>query len=145
MGKISIKGVLVGGITDVGVTLILGLPISVYVGLRVIAAHIPKDQIQTSVQAIMHRPEVFFPQLLIGCACSVLGGYVAAHIAKHDELLNGCLASVLCVALGIWSLATHGASEPLWEEILMFVESPVLSLLGGYLCLRQRRRTLQPA
>jgi hypothetical protein len=143
MAKISIKGVLVGGITDVGSTLILGMPFSVYVGLRVISDHIPKDQVQSSVMAMMHRPEIFFPQLLIGSACSVLGGYVAARLAKHDELLNGCLASFLCIALGIWSLATHGASEPLWVEILMMVESPVLGWLGGYVFMRQRRRALQ--
>jgi hypothetical protein len=145
MAKISIKGVLVGGITDVGSTLILGMPFAVYVGLRVAASHIPKEQIQSSVQAILHRPEIFFPQLLIGCTCSVLGGYVAARLAKHDELLNGCLACILCIALGAWSLATHGASEPLWEQILMMIESPVLGVLGGYLCLKQRRRAMQPA
>jgi NO-binding membrane sensor protein with MHYT domain len=145
MAKISIKGVLVGGITDVGTTLILGMPFAVYVGLRVAASHIPSEQTQSSVQAIMHRPEIFLPQLLIGCACSVLGGYVAARIAGHDEALNGCLSSFLCFGLGICLLAAHASSEPVWEQILMMIESPVLGVLGGYLCLKQRRRAMQPA
>ncbi len=32
---------------------------------------------------------------ILGGIFSVLGGYVAARIAKHDEVLNGALSSIL--------------------------------------------------
>ena len=44
---------------------------------------------------------LFISSPILGGLCSVLGGYVAARIAKHDELLKGELSSILCVASGL--------------------------------------------
>jgi len=145
MARISIKAILIGGLTDVGLTMILGLPIGIYAALVVDVAHIPKNQIHSAITAVMHRPGIYFSEMFIGFACSVLGGYVAARIAKHDELLNGCLASFLCVAGGVWTISTGRMTDPLSREILLLITSPLLSLLGGYLRLKQRRGiTVQP-
>jgi hypothetical protein len=46
--------------------------------------------------AVSHAtPWLYGAQLLVGLACSVLGGYVAAWLAKHDELLNRTLSAFL--------------------------------------------------
>jgi hypothetical protein len=145
MAKISIKGVLVGGVTDVGLSTLLGIPLAIYAVLETSIARTPKDQVHSAVSAIMHRPMIFVTGMLIGFACSVLGGYVAARLAKHDELLNGCLSSFLCIAGGIWLLATHQNSDPIWQQMAELVASPALGLLGGYLRLRQRRPAILPA
>jgi putative membrane protein (TIGR04086 family) len=71
--------------------------------------------------------------LLVGMACSVLGGFVAAWLAKHHELLNGALSSILCVAGSIWTISTGKDSQPLWTQVLLLIASPALGLLGGYL------------
>ena len=75
--------------------------------------------------------------------CSILGGYVAAWLAKHDELLNGALSAWLCIAFGI---AAFGASvrggTPVWEVILGELASPALGLLGGYFRAAQKRKRM---
>jgi hypothetical protein len=139
MNKISFKGMLVGGVTDTVATVILTFPLIVYVITTELNDTL-RDPLQVAVvAAIRADPLLYGLQSLIGLACSVLGGYVAARVAKHDELLNGLLASVLPVTLGVYSLATGKDSAPLFLPILLFIASPLCSRLGGHIRLVQIR------
>jgi hypothetical protein len=132
MNKISIRGVVVGGAVDIVTTVILTLPLVVYV----IATELPgafKDPLPAAVMAtIQASPLLCGLQSVIGLACSVLGGYVAARVARHDELLNGLLASSLPVALGVYSLTSDKDSGPLLLPVLLLIASPLCSGLGGH-------------
>lgn len=140
MGRISIKGVLVGGIADIAVSVVLGLPFAFYAMSKVNLSGMPNAQTSTAVTAAIHgNLPLYVGQLLVGLACSVMGGYVAAWLAKHDELLNGGLSSVLCVALGIYTVASGKDPNPHWLQALMLVASPLLALVGGDLMRRQRQ------
>jgi hypothetical protein len=108
-----------------------------------------QDQIQTAITAALGANRLLYVcQLIVGSGCSVLGGYVGARLAKHDELLNGSLTSFLCVGGGLYSLAAGIGSSSLLLHLVGFVVSPALGLLGGYLRLSQKRAsgtTIQPA
>src|SRR6266576_2145765 len=135
MNKISIKGVVVGGVIDIVATVILALPLVVYV---IDLTGTLKDSLQAAVMAtIQASPLLYGLESVIGLGCSVLGGYVAARVAKHDELLNGLLASSLPVALGVYSLATDRGSGPLLLPVLLLIASPLCSGFGGHLRLVQ--------
>jgi hypothetical protein len=139
MTKISVKGVMVGGVTDIVATVVLTIPLIVYL-IATELTGTPKDPLQAAIMAaIRANPFLYGLQSLIGLACSVLGGYVAARVAKHDELLNGLLASFLPVALGVYSLATGKNSGPLLLPVLLLIASPLCSRLGGQLRLVQIR------
>ena len=139
MNKISVKGVVVGGVTDIVATVILTLPLVVYL-IATELTGTPKGPLQAAVvAAIRANPLLYGLQSLIGLACSVLGGYVAARVAKHDELLNGLLASFLPVALGVYSLATDKGSAPVFLPVLLLIASPLCSRFGGHLKLVQIR------
>ena len=144
MSRISIRGVLVGGITDFVSTNVLSFPIMMGIMVKNDIAHMPSDQIKSAMQsAIRHSPTLYGVLLLVGIGCSVLGGYVAASLSKHDETLNGALSSFLCVALGIWALTTTTWQVANLKEVLLGFTSPFLGYLGGYLRLTQiRRRSL---
>ena len=141
MGKVSVKGVLIGGIVDVVASVVLGLPFAFYTMSKLDLSNTPKEGIESTVTAAIHgNVPLYVGQLLVGLACSVLGGYVAAWLAKHDELLNGGLSSFLCVAFGIYTMASGKDSNALWVQVLMLLASPVLALIGGDLMRRQRQR-----
>jgi hypothetical protein len=141
MSRLSVKGVLIGSIVDVVASVVLGLPFAIYAMSKVDLSHMPRAQTSAAVTAVVHgNVPLYLGQLLTGLACSVLGGYVAAWLAKHDELLNGGLSSFLCVALGIYTMASGKDSNALWVQILMLLASPVLALIGGDLMLRKRQR-----
>ncbi len=82
-------------------------------------------------------------QLGIGLACSVLGGYVAAWMAKHDELLNGVLASFLCTAFGVYSILSGKGVGSVGEQVVLLSAAPACALFGGYL--RQRQKGMDRA
>jgi hypothetical protein len=71
----------------------------------------------------------------------VLGGYIAARIAHHDELLNGALASFLCV---IFALLAIG-SISVMEAVISVIANPVLGFVGGYIRVWQKKQRQEGA
>jgi hypothetical protein len=139
MSRISIKGVLIGGVVDIVSSFVLGFPFAIYAIIKLHVSHMQSDRAATSVTAAIHgNLPLYIGQLLVGLACSVLGGYVAAWLAKHDELLNGALSSFLCVALGIYTMVSGKDSNALWVQVLLLVASPTFALVGGEMMRRQR-------
>ncbi len=141
MNKISIRGVVIGGVIDIVATVILTLPLVIYVIPTELTGTL-KDPLQAAavMATIQATPLLCGLQSVIGVSCSVLGGYVAARVAKHDELLNGLLASSLPAALGAYSLATNKDSGPLLLPVLLLIAGPLCSGFGGHLRLVQIRR-----
>jgi hypothetical protein len=93
--------VLIRGIVDVVTSVVVGIPFAFFAMSRLDLAHTPKDQIGSTITAAIHgNTFLYVAQVLVGLCCSLLGGYVAAWLAKHDESLNGTLSSFLCVSLG---------------------------------------------
>lgn len=145
MGRVSIKGVLIGSIVDIVASVVFGLPFAIYAMSKVDLLHTPSAQASAEVRAVVQgNMALHVGQLLVGLACSALGGYVAAWLAKHDELLNGALSSFLCVALGIYTMALGKDSNALWVQVLMLLASPALALIGGDLMRRRRQGRIRP-
>lgn len=138
MKNVSVKGVLIGGITDMVTSVALGFPFALYVMSRLDLSKTPKSQIGLTVTAAIHENVLLYAgQLVVGLGCSSLGGYVAARLAKRGELLNGALSSFLCLALGVYAVASGTDSNPRWMQVLLFVASPAFAALGGYFRLKQ--------
>lgn len=141
MKKLSILGIFIGGVLEVVATNILAMPLLMYVLFtRIDFMSMSSEELTAALLQTLKGDWVLFAtQLLIGSLCSIMGGYIAAWIAKHDELLNGALSAWLCFAIGVYGVATGAGSESLLLTILGFVLSPALGLLGGYLRLLRVR------
>jgi hypothetical protein len=140
MSKVSIRAVWIGAIVDVVTSVLLGIPLAVYAMSKIDLTHTPKEQIGSAISAAMHASvPLYLAELLVGFGGSVLGGYIAAQIAKRGELLNGAFSSFLCLALGVYSIASGKDSNAHWVQILLLFASPAFALFGGYLRLRQNR------
>jgi len=134
MSRVSFAAVLVGAITDIVASAVVGIPFGIYVVSSRGLSGLPKAQLKTALTAAIHASTgLYTTEILIGLVCSVCGGYVAARLAKHDEVLNGLLASWLCVAIGLYSLATGRTSEPVPIHLLTIATTPLCYLLGAYL------------
>jgi hypothetical protein len=141
MKKLSILGIVIGGVVDIVATNILAFPLIMYVMfVRLDFMSMSSTELTAAVLQTMQGDWILFTvQLLLGSFCSILGGYVAALIAKHDELLNGTLSAWLCFIFGVYGVITKVGSGSLLLTILGFILSPALGLLGGYLRLLQVR------
>ena len=128
MHRMSLKGVAIGNITDIVATYVVMLPLMIYLA---VSSGLPAANILKESTAL------YVSYAILGGACSVLGGYVSARIAKHDELLNGALSSILCVAGGMYAVISGNAADDLWMHLVFLPLSPALGALGGYLRSRQ--------
>src|SRR5882757_3764325 len=107
MNKISIRGVLLGAFADIALTNVLAVPLVLYTIAHFGLTKLPPVQAQAAVIAAIHSQAVLTTiEMAIGLGCAAIGGYVAAWLAKHDELLNGVLASFLCVGIDLYALLT---------------------------------------
>ena len=140
MRRFSVKGVLIGGVVDIVSTNLFAIPV-VTVAVFSIARSTPSAAThQAALMTLIATPPYKVATFVTGASASILGGYVAAWLAKHDELLNGAFSAYLCVALGLIGMVTVTASPAdRLLELAMMPLSPALGLFGGYLRLRQTR------
>lgn len=136
MRAVSVKAVLIGGVVDVASSLALAIPFAICEAMyRHFASSVNRaNPGPASTNPLLHLAGVF-----VDSCCSVFGGYIAARLAKHHELLNGALSAYLCTMLGTILLATRMDHHPIYIQILLIASGPLLALIGGYLRLRQTR------
>jgi len=131
MKRISFLAVIVGGITDMGTTFVFSLLVSIYIMVKHDVMHLPKSEMAPTLTKLLHSDHVVYLSLiLLGAMCSMLGGYVAGKVAKHDHVLNGLLSCLFCVSSGVYGL-THGSA--MVEFVLEVPLSVGVAALGGYL------------
>jgi|HubBroStandDraft_6_1064221.scaffolds.fasta_scaffold294069_2 hypothetical protein len=100
--KVSIFGVLVGGVVDVVTSVLGGLPFALYSTFKLDPSLRVGPHSSEAVSAAIHgNLPLYSAQLAVGLLSSILGGYVAAAIAKRHERLNETLSCYLCVGMGI--------------------------------------------
>jgi hypothetical protein len=141
MARVSAKGVLVGGVLDIGATYALSIPLMAIAIVQLKLTELPEPKFYDALtKALAPGSPYYLVGLVLGSACNILGGYVAARIAKHDERLNGALSAWLCMLLGIYNWATGGSAATALAHIGYLVLSPAMGALGGYLSERTRSK-----
>jgi putative membrane protein (TIGR04086 family) len=128
MNRISVKGVVVGGIVDVVATMLCTLIAVIFLVNRLLAHGGPA----TGGPIIAPPPATHAVLVVVAGVCSLFGGYVAARIAKHDELLNGALSAYLAILVGLILLPFDKSPAAVRNVLISVVTSIVLGLLGGY-------------
>ncbi len=131
--KLSSKGIVIGGLVDVVLSVVLGVALAVYVVLSR-GLEVRDERVHHAIAvAIQSSTGLYGAKLAIGIACSVLGGYVAARLARRDELVNGILASWLCVGIGAYCLFAATVSESQFAQVVCIAITPLWYLLGAFL------------
>jgi hypothetical protein len=134
MRGISALAILIGGGSDVVLSGVLGVPLVIYVISSRGLSQLPKEQLQGAAVAAIHgAPALYAAQLGIGFGCSMVGGFIAASIAKERRLFNGVLAAWLCMAVGIYSLLTGRGGESVPIHVGLIAVTPVCYLAGAWL------------
>lgn len=117
-----------GNIADIVATYVVILPSMIYFS---VSWGLP------AAKLLKESTVLYVSYAILGGVCSVLGGYISARIARHDELLNGALSSILCVGGGMYAVISGGAADDLWMHLIFLPLSPALGALGGFLRARQ--------
>lgn len=138
---VSPKAVLAGAVTDIVATNVAMIPVAIFAFAQV---RIPRassaQQTAAFAATLSDNAWLYLAAMVLGCAASVLGGSVAARIARRAPLLNGMLSSVACVGFGIYGAIRHPGSAPAWQHAAFFILSPCLGALGGAIWRRRAER-----
>jgi hypothetical protein len=129
--KISIRGVFVGGVVDIVLSVACWTAFSSYEISKIVPSQRIGRHWADPMIAAGHTNLLLHLAYLV---CSMVGGYLAAMIAKGHEHLNGALASWLRVGFGILGMLI----EPRWLDAFMLVAGPLCAFMGGDLRLRVR-------
>lgn len=135
--KISVKGVVVGALVDVVGTNIWFVVLVFYLASKYQIYLLPQAQQMNQLKHLMVQdPVLNVLNLLIGGGFSVVGGYIAARIAKRNELLNGALSSFLCLLFALFAIT----KAPVSQILIGIFANPLLGFVGGYLQLRVKKK-----
>jgi hypothetical protein len=141
MSKQSLIGVLVGGVTNIVAANLLGVPIAAYIMTMTGVLGLPTTERKAIYLAVLHaNPPLFALSLATWGFCSILGGYVAARIARNNEVVVGAFSSWTCVLLAANALVQGLPGQPIWQFLVWLPGSPLLAALGGYVMQRTSRR-----
>jgi hypothetical protein len=109
----------------------------IYAAIRLESWKLPSaQQAPALMDAMTHDTSLLVTGMVAGSLCSVIGGYVAARIARREPLLNGALSAWLCLPLGVYAMFAGSDALPLWVHLLLLPMSPVLGAVGGLVWLR---------
>ena len=109
------KAVLLGFAVDFLGSNVVGLLVGIAYGVSLVLSGMTREQLADAASHIQPGSWPWITSIVIGCAFSILGGYVCARIAKRLEYRLGAVLAVLDSLAGILlgadkgSLAMHAA------------------------------------
>lgn len=134
MPRRSLIGSIVGGVVSIVAANLLNVPIGAYIIASTGVLDLPLAQRKAVYLATLHaNPLLFGISLAIWGVCSLLGGYLAARIARSDQVRVGAISSWTYIALAANALFQGLAREPIWNIVMWFPGGPLFGALGGYL------------
>jgi len=131
MRSISLKAAVIGGLVEFALTVLVAFLFSVALLLPRLGKLMESA---ATVGAEVGQSWTYQASAwVIGSISSVVGGYVAARIAGHDEIANGAASAWLSIAFNVWQWAFPPDTTALVYSITMIVAAPLLGAFGGYL------------
>lgn len=133
--KISLNAILVGALADHIASLLVAAISIIYL---IVKYHPPltTETVPGTLNLFFTDPVLLTVSLILGGFADILGGYIAAKIAKRNYLLNAFLTSFLCVLLNL----SESDKIPFMFTLIGVIGTPILTTIGGYICLVQSRR-----
>jgi len=132
-----VKAVLFGVLTDIVGTSAASVMLSIIWGVMLAAGGASAEDIMESAGNIDPGSPIAIISYVIGAACSFLGGYVCARVARYDELKWGSIVAVISVATGLVISSQVQAAE---LNVLLSILSIVAVMAGAWLGARHNQR-----
>lgn len=143
--RISIKGVLLGFLTDLASSITLGILIGLAMGLLSVILQARAQGDVDAARELAHRigvsPLALLGGGLVGLACTALGGYVCGRVARQAPLLNAGLLGLLSIGL---TALMAGEDSPRWFLVFSYAGVVPAALFGGWLAALQHPPRPEP-
>lgn len=129
MQNISIRAVILATLAVLGIDILSGMVLTQMFGGPGWDTELSKEEIQRAYQVLMQDVRYLTLGLLLGTASTVLGGYLAARLARSMPYYNA-------LAFGVFGILISmiGAGDlPTWVKVVGLGLSVPAAVLGGHI------------
>jgi hypothetical protein len=121
------KAVLFGAATDIGGTILIGIPLAIVYGVVLGAQGQSNDEIQRAMESIDPMSTFGLISSLFGLTMSALGGFVCARTANVNSYTAVGILSAVSVTFG----TVMGAGEYEWPLLLLLNLLSLMAIFTG--------------
>ena len=129
MPNISIQAVILATLAVLGVDILTGMMLTQVFGGPGFSSELSEDEIRRAYQVLMQDVRYLTLGLLLGTASTVLGGYLAARLARSTPYFNALAFGVL----GLLISSIGSGDVPAWAKVVGLLLTLPAALLGGHL------------
>lgn len=129
MHNISVRAVILASLAVFGVDIVTNFLLISLFGGPTFSAELSEEQMRRAFQVLFQDARYLTFALILGTASTVLGGYLAARLARAVPYFNALAFGVLGLTV---SMLTSG-ELPMWFKIVGFGLTVPAALLGGHI------------
>ena len=129
MKRISFKGIILALLLTLALDTIAGVTMFVSMGGSFLRRGMNQQQMSDAIATVTLSTDFLLGSILFGTLATIVGGYVAARIAKKEPYLNAGMIGALGFVLGVLTANYN----PLWFNVVGLGLVLPAALLGGHL------------
>lgn len=129
MPSISIRAVILATLAVLGIDIVTGMVLTQMFGGPGFDSNLSTEEIRRAYQVLMQDVRYLTFGLILGTASTVLGGYLAARLARSTPYYNALAFGVLGMLIGM----VGSGDLPTWLKIVGLGLSLPAALLGGHI------------
>lgn len=129
MHNISVRAVILASLAVFGIDIVTGFLLINLFGGPSFGSGMTDEQMRAALQVLFQDARYLTFALICGTASTVLGGYLAARLARAVPYFNALAFGLLGLTVGV---LTSG-DVPTWFKVMGFTLTVPAALLGGHL------------
>ena len=129
MPSISIRAVILASLAVLGVDIMSSLLLTQMFGGPGFGSGLSDEQIRSAYQVLLQDVRYLTLGLILGTASTVLGGYLAARLARSVPYWNALAFGVL----GLLISAIGSGDLPTWFKLIGLLLTLPAALIGGHI------------
>lgn len=137
--KSALKAVLVGSLVDIGGSTFTGVLLGMAYAVTLASSGVDAEQMQHALTHIAPYSWISITGYVVGCAFSVLGGYLCARISQHSAYRMAMIVAAISTAFGLMA-GGQQFSAPATIALSLATMSSVL--LGAWLGVRRNKASV---
>ena len=138
MPSISFRAVILASLAVLGVDIMSSLLLTQMFGGPGFGSGLSDEQIRTAYQVLLQDVRYLTLGLILGTASTVLGGYLAARLARSMPYWNALAFGVL----GLLISSIGSGDLPAWFKVIGLLLTLPAAVLGGHLAKLRMSRSL---
>jgi uncharacterized membrane protein AbrB (regulator of aidB expression) len=129
MTRIDLKAILIAAVSMFILDLISGVLLLPFFADINVLDGASAEQIEQAIKAISLSNTYLISAFICGTITTILGGFLAAKIAKKYPYFNAAAFGVIGIVIGL----VLSSDVPLWFEIIGYLSTLPAALYGGHL------------